>query len=86
MSHICIYLTNAKSQVLSVALGPCDWLFGYDCGGGLVFVMRLCFCFSFGIYNCNVHIKKPQNLYPISECTYGVEGMDCEIVVAVGVG
>ena len=57
-----------------------------DCDGGLVFVMRLCFCFSFGVYNCNVHIKKPQNLYPISECTYGVEGIGCEIVVAMGVG
>ena len=31
-------------------------------------------------------IKKPQNLYPIPECTYGVEGIGCEILVAVGVG
>ena len=51
-----------------------------------MFVICLCFCLGFSINDCNVHVKKPQNLYPIPECTYGVEGMDCEIVVAVGVG
>ena len=53
---------------------------------GLVSVTCLCFYFGFGIYDCSVLMKKPQNLYPIPECTYGVKGMDCEIVVAVGVG
>ena len=46
----------------------------------------LCFYFSFGIMIAVYAFKKPRNLYPISEYTYGVEGMDCEIVVAVGVG
>ena len=51
-----------------------------------MFVICLCFCLSYGINDCNVHIKKPQNLYPILECTYGVRGMGYEIVVAVDVG
>ena len=47
----------------------------------------LCFCLWFWhIVIAMYMFKKPQNLYPIPECTYGVEGMDCEIVVAVGVG
>ena len=53
---------------------------------GPVSVTCLWFYFGFGIYDCSVHIKKPQNLYPILECTYGVKGVGCEIVVAVGVG
>ena len=51
-----------------------------------MFVICLCFCLDSSIYNCSVHIQKPRNLYPIPECTYGVEGIGCEIVVAVGVG
>ena len=60
--------------------------FGYDCGEGPVSVTCLCFCLGFDIMIVVHIIKKPRNLYPIPECTYGVEGMDCEIVVAVGVG
>ena len=45
----------------------------------------LCFCLGFGIMIAMYILKKPKNLYPILECTYGIEGMDCEIVVAVGV-
>ena len=43
-------------------------------------------CYDFGIMIARYIIKKPRNLYPIPECTYGVEGIGCEIVVAVGVG
>ena len=50
-----------------------------------MFVICLCFCISFGIMIAVYIFKKPRNLYPIPECTYRVEGMDCEIVVAVGV-
>ena len=46
----------------------------------------LCFCLGFGIMIAMYIFKKPRNLYPISEGTYGVMGMGCEIVVAVGVG
>ena len=49
-------------------------------------VISLCFCISFGIMIAVYIFKKPRNLYPIPKCTYRVEGMDCEIVVAVGVG
>ena len=70
----------------SVALGPCDLLFGYDCGGGPVSMTYLCFSLGFGIMIVEYIIKKPRNLYPILECTYGVEGIGCEIVVIVGVG
>ena len=53
---------------------------------GPVSMTCLCFRFGFNIYGCCAHVKKPRNLYPIPECTYGVKGMDCEIVVAVDVG
>ena len=44
------------------------------------------FLLSFGIMIALYIIKKPQNQCPILECTYGVEGIGCEIVVVVGVG
>ena len=70
----------------STAPGLCELLLCSDCGGNPVFVICLCFCLDFSIYNCSVQIQKPRKLYTIPECTYGVEGIGCEIVVAVGVG
>ena len=70
----------------SIALGPGRLLFGYDCGEGPMSLTCLCFCLGFGIMIARYIIKKPRNLYAIPECTYGVEGIGCEIVVAVGVG
>ena len=51
-----------------------------------MFVICLCFCLGFGIMIAMSIFKNPLNLYPIPECIYGVEGIGCEIVVAVGVG
>ena len=68
-----------------ITLGICELLFNGDCGGPM-FVIYLYFCLDFSMNVCSVHIKKPQNLYAIVECTYGVESIGCEILVAAGVG
>ena len=49
LSHICIYLKDAKSQVLKYNIGAIALLFSYDCGEGPVSVTCLCFYLDFGI-------------------------------------